>query len=315
MALFCAGCIVGALAQDLTGLLMARLAQALGGAAGIVTGRVLVADLYPPEEHTARQATLMGVILISPALAPVIGGLIGELAGWRAIFVLLAVAAVGGSVVSLLFLPRTTKKRSAAEQSAGNKPGSFIKSRRFFGPALAIAGGSSALYMFLGASPFLLAHDHGLTAREVGAAMMLVASCSIGGTRLVAHIERHRSGLIVGTTTLMTGALALLASAMSGHTSLGAFLGAMALLGLGAGISGPAGITRVIRSAPGREGTASSLAGAGQMLASAASSMLLAASGAVSIGRLAVGLTLACAVALAGALLAARAGSSMQGLA
>ena len=315
MALFCAGCIGGALTQDLTLLLAARLAQALGGAAGIVTARVLVADLYPPEEHIARQATLMGVILISPALAPVIGGLIGELAGWRAIFVLLAVAAVVSSMISFAYLPRTTRASGPSSPSPDPKPGSFLTSRRFLGPALAIAGGSSALYMFLGAAPFLLAHDHGFSAHEVGTAMMLVAGCSIGGTRLVARIERRHSALVVGTATLLTGALALLASALFGQTSLAAFLGAMSLLGLGAGISGPAGITRIIRSAPGREGTASSLAGAGQMLASAACSMLLAASGPVSVARLAVGLTLSCMVALAGALLAIRSDSSMQGLA
>jgi DHA1 family bicyclomycin/chloramphenicol resistance-like MFS transporter len=311
MALFCAGCIAGALAQELPVLLAARMAQALGGAAGIVTGRVLVADLYPPEEHIARQATLMSVILISPALAPVIGGLIGELAGWRAIFVLLALVAVISSAVSLIYLPHEAARHGSLLAARGQTTGSYLLSWTFLGPTCAIAGGSAALYMFLGASPFLLAHDYALAPREVGMAMMLVAGCSIGGTRLVAPIEKRFSALIVGTSLLLTGSLCLLTCWLVDQTGFAAFLGAMSLLGLGAGISGPAGITRIMRSAPGREGTATSLAGATQMLASAASSMLLAASGPVSFGRLAMGLSLGCSVALTGAVLAKRAEATM----
>ncbi len=313
MALFVAGSLLGAFAANLPSLLAARLAQALGGAAGIVSGRVLVADLFPAQEHAARQATLMSVILVSPALAPVIGGFLGELAGWRSIFVVLTVVGLVVTAFTAIRLPGRIGTANHPLSATGMR--GALANRCFLGPALAVAGGSASLYMFLANAPFLLAHDHALSPREVGAFLMVAAGSSIGGTFLVAPIERRGSALLTGSATLFVAAFALLIGTLGGLTSMWFFMATTALLGFGAGMSGPAGIARIIRSAPGREGTATSLAGAAQMLASAASTAFLASFGNATTLRLAIGLTLGCLCAVAGALLSRRSRDPMQGLA
>lgn len=90
LACYIAGALGAALAPAMPVLLAARLLQALGGAAGVVSARVIVGELYGREEAAARQATLMSIVLISPALAPVVGGVITDFAGWRAVFLMLA---------------------------------------------------------------------------------------------------------------------------------------------------------------------------------------------------------------------------------
>ena len=143
--------------------------------------------------------------------------------------------------------------------------------------------------------------------------MMLVALASIAGTFTVARIDRRGHALLAGAGLLLTSALLLLAGALAGLHSLAAFLVPMIVLGLGAGISGPAGITRVLRSTPGLEGTATSICGAAQMLLSALAAASLSRFAPVGTLALGVALTLATGIAMGAAIWAHR--NSMQGLA
>src|SRR5690606_33377781 len=83
LALYAAGATLGALAVGAESLIAARVFQGLGASAGLVTSRAIVGDLFGASEAGKHQATLMGVVLISPAVAPVVGGLIADLTGWR----------------------------------------------------------------------------------------------------------------------------------------------------------------------------------------------------------------------------------------
>lgn len=307
LALYCIGCAAAFLATSLPLLLAARLAQALGASAGVVTTRVLVSDLFPPEEAARRQASLMAVILISPALAPAIGGMISELAGWRAIFAVLTVAGLCGAGLAARRLAEARRPARGPAISLGAALLRLAHNPRFLAPAITIAAGSSALYMFIGTTPFLLTHDFGLRPREVGLAMMLVALASIAGTFTVARIDRHGRALLTGSALLLCAALMLTGAALAGLHSLAAFLLPMTVLGLGAGISGPAGITRVLRSEPGLEGTATSICGAVQMLASALAAACLSRFAPVGQLTLGLALTLAAGIALAAARWARRA--------
>lgn len=301
LLVYCIGCAAAFLATSLPLLLAARLAQALGASAGVVTTRVLVSDLFPPEEAARRQASLMAVILISPALAPAIGGMISELAGWRAIFAVLTLAGLCGAVLAMRGLPDASAAARGPAISLGAALHRLARSPRFLAPTLTIAAGSSALYMFIGTTPFLLTHDFGLRPREVGLAMMLVALASIAGTFVVARIDRHGRALLVGAGLLLGSAVMLAGAALAGLHSLAAFLLPMTVLGLGAGISGPAGITRVLRSEPGLEGTSTSICGAVQMLASALAAACLSRFAPVGPLTLGIALTLAASIALAAA--------------
>lgn len=308
LTLYCLASMAAALAPTLPALLAARVLQALGGATGVVVARVMVGDLFPPAETAARQATLMAVVLVSPALAPAIGGALSEVLGWRAIFAALAAAGLIGTALAQFSLPRAPRPALAATAPGlGQSLHALARNARFTGPVMALAGGSSALYMFLGNAPFLLAHDHQLRPREVGLAMMLVAAASIGGTFLVARIERRGDALLTGTALGLSGGLALFAGAILGLEQIWAFIGPMALLGLGAGMIGPAGITRVIRALPGREGTSASLAGASQMLASTLAAFALSRFAPVGMVKLAVGISCAGAVALIGTMIGRKA--------
>jgi multidrug resistance protein len=97
MALFVVASVWAVLATSMGMLIAARLLQAIGGASGLVLSRAIVRDLYDRD----RSASVLGYItmafVVAPMLAPTVGGLLDQFAGWRAIFVLLALVGALGA--------------------------------------------------------------------------------------------------------------------------------------------------------------------------------------------------------------------------
>lgn len=317
LLLYIAGGMAAALAPQIDLLLAARVVQACGGAFGVVSARVMVGDLFGPHRAPGVQATLMAIVLVSPAFAPVIGGAIADVAGWRAIFGLLGIAGIAG-LASFHRLPETRPAlaaptaqpvaRAVPANGPANGPAageSLVRSylrllgnRGFLLTAATLGAASSGLYMFLGAAPFLLAHRYGLGAGESGVALLVVALGGIAGTRLVMPVQKRGDGMIVGTGAAATGSACALALALSGTSSLAAFVGPFILLGIGAGLAGPVAFNHVAFAERGLAATATSLAGAMQMLASSIALGLLGFLAPVTPLRLALAVTAATALAL-----------------
>src|SRR5215467_947005 len=84
--------LAAAAAVNVALLVTARTTQALGAATGIVMGRAIIRDLYARD----RAASMLGWVTMSvvalPMFGPLIGGLLEEWWGWRAIFLFVATA-------------------------------------------------------------------------------------------------------------------------------------------------------------------------------------------------------------------------------
>jgi MFS transporter, DHA1 family, multidrug resistance protein len=251
----------------------------------------------------------MAIVLISPALAPVIGGLLTELVGWRSIMLgLCGVALIAAFVVMKRIPAGAGIERPAAPISLRCAYSRILRNRLFMAATAAMAFSSASLYLFLGAAPFLLEVGYQLTPRETGFCLLLVACASLAGTRLVGRVQRWTDPLRLGTSLGLLAALVLGALSLSGAPSLPLLLAPIVVLGLTAGLIGPTAIAQILSSEPGLEGTATSLAGALQLSASALFAWLLgpiAAESALNLGLALLPLT---GAATAAALLARRAG-------
>ena len=266
---------LGFIAGSLGWLLLARAGQAAGSAAGLVTARVLLNQMVVPEKAVAAQASLMTVVLVSPALAPAIGGLLTEYVSWRAIMAGLALAALTAALVVNRRIPTRRRPASADRPQLLAVYRRTLANRRFLAAAGAMAFGSASLYLFLGSTPFLLEQRYRLAPRETGMALLLVASASIAGTRIVALIDRRAEPLLVSAVVGLLAAATLVALSWRGNPGLALLLAPLVLLGLTAGLTGPAAISHILASEPGFEGTTSSLAGALQMATSAVLASIL----------------------------------------
>lgn len=122
LALFCMTAFAGQYAPTFTGVVLARCAQGL--CAGLIQplAMTVVFLVYPPEER-ARALGWVGMgIVFGPAIGPVLGGLIIDIAHWRLVFAAPVPIMVLAAALASVFLPG----RDANAVSAPFNPLNFV---------------------------------------------------------------------------------------------------------------------------------------------------------------------------------------------
>lgn len=166
LVIFVAGSVGAALAPTLEWLLVARFAQAIGAAAGLVAPRAIVADLCDVKSSARIFSLLMQVMMVAPVLAPMMGGFLLEHGGWRGIFWVLAVFGGIGLVWSLVAIPESLAPERRTPLNAGSvMRGYLAQSRRRVFMAYTLAGGFvlGSLFTYISAAAFVFTEHFGMT--------------------------------------------------------------------------------------------------------------------------------------------------------
>ena len=106
-----AGC---AMASTWTALLIWRAAQGLAAGAGIIVGRAIIRDTQTGADAQRLMSLVTMIFGVAPAVAPIIGGWLLDISGWRAIFWFLA--AYGGLLLLLCWAALPESHAPAARQ-------------------------------------------------------------------------------------------------------------------------------------------------------------------------------------------------------
>jgi predicted MFS family arabinose efflux permease len=154
-------------ADDLTGLLIARCAQALGGAAGLA----VVFELLGGGEGRGRRLWL-GAAVFATAVGPAVGGALTQAFDWRAIFVFqVPVAALGA--IAVLTGPGRAQEPAPA------------RAERFhLRPALALALVSAALAAVLFLLVLLLVAGWNESPLRAAIAVTVIPIAAVAGSRI-----------------------------------------------------------------------------------------------------------------------------------
>jgi DHA1 family bicyclomycin/chloramphenicol resistance-like MFS transporter len=151
-------------APSMSLLIAARVVQALGAGSGPVIARAVVRDLYE-SERAARVLAAMGTAqALTPILAPMLGGWVHVLAGWRAVFVVLGAFGAAFLVTAWRIVPETNVYAGARGAGKGGGLAALLRHPRyaayvaaaalmFSGQFAFITGSSFALITILGVSP------------------------------------------------------------------------------------------------------------------------------------------------------------------
>lgn len=107
---FMTGSIIGALAPDMTWLIVARALQGVGGGGLMILSQSVVADVIPARERGKYMGIIGGVFAFSSVAGPLIGGWITEGPGWRWAFWLNLPLAVLAIFAVIFLLPHTALK-------------------------------------------------------------------------------------------------------------------------------------------------------------------------------------------------------------
>ncbi|WP_233472573.1 multidrug effflux MFS transporter [Cupriavidus respiraculi] len=279
LGLYLVAGVLALLAPSLEWLLFARMAQALGGAAGITLGRSIVRDTAAPGRVTSDLALLNLLTLVGPGVSPVVGSLLADLFGWRAIYVFLVGLASLMLWCAWRILPETNAhRRSLQVARIARDYGRLLGSRRYLGFMLGGACSTTALYPYLATSPYIVHEQLGLPIWQIG----WFASVTIAGASLGTMVTRRLAERLEPEVFLNAGAgLSLSMAALLLVVQIGGWLSAPLLIAItfvltaGAGLASPAALSRSISAVPGLTGAAAGLYGCGQMAVGALGTKLV----------------------------------------
>lgn len=188
-AIFFVGCVVCAFAESLWLLVVGRMLQAGGAAAGYSLSRSVARDVYGKDGTARALAYLMMAVVIAPMLAPSVGGVLTDAFNWRAVFYFTGVVVLLSLFLFVFALPETHHTR---------RPGGFksmlqgmrlvVRVPAFWGFAMQSALGMSVFYAFLAAAPYLMTDVLNRPARDYGFWFIGLSMAFIFGNFLSARL-------------------------------------------------------------------------------------------------------------------------------
>ncbi len=164
LAIFAFGCLGMLWVQDARWLLVLRFIQAIGVCAAAVTWQALVTDHYPAQRTNRIFATIMPLVGLSPALAPLLGSWILAHFSWQAIFATLFAIAV------VLMIPALRLRAVPRKAAPDSQPVTFttlLRDKAYRGNVLIYAACSASFFAWLTGSPFIL-HEMGYGPAIIG---------------------------------------------------------------------------------------------------------------------------------------------------
>ncbi|WP_432700589.1 purine nucleoside transporter PunC [Kluyvera cryocrescens] len=279
LAIFAIGCVGMLWVRDGTTLLVLRFVQAVGVCAAAVTWQAMVTDYYPPQRTNRIFATIMPLVGLSPALAPLLGSWLLAHFDWQAIFATLFI------ITLVLMLPALRLKPAHHKHAASEEKLTFwrlLRSQDYRGNVLIYAACSASFFAWLTGSPFIL-HEMGYSPTVIGLSYVpQTIAFLIGGYGCRAALQKWQGSqllpwllVVFGVSVIATWAVGLMENA-----SLTALLIPFCVMAIANGAIYPIVVAQALKPFPQATGRAAALQNTLQLglcfLASLAVSTLIA---------------------------------------
>ncbi|MBW0237397.1 MULTISPECIES: multidrug effflux MFS transporter [Pseudomonas] len=170
VSLFTVASLACAFAPSLEWLIGARFVQALGGCAGMVISRAIVSDKCDAVGSAKVFSQLMLVMGLAPILAPMLGGLLVNLYGWQAIFIVLTAFSAMAALAVALGLPESLPANVPRQPLSGalRQYGRLLKDGEFLGHAMTGGIAMAGMFAYIAGSPFVFIKLYGVPAEHYG---------------------------------------------------------------------------------------------------------------------------------------------------
>ena len=220
--LFTIASMAAAMARNVETLTVFRFLHAIGGGAGMVLARAMIRDIYPARDVARLISVLSIITMTGPMLAPIIGGYLVVLGGWRAILWLLT----GLGVVFFLIVAFVIEESHPEENRLRLNFVTTFKAylavlvdRKSFAYITCTAFSAGGIFAYISTSPFIFIEIYGLRADRFGYVFAFVISGLIIGalinTRLVSRLGIDRM-ISYGLVVRLAGIALLLLLTISG---------------------------------------------------------------------------------------------------
>jgi len=239
-------------------------------------GCLVATDIYSFLLFRALQATVIsGWVLsmaIAPMLGPMIGGLLDEFFGWRASFVLYSFMGLALLLLCWLDLDETNHSPSATFAAQFKAYPELLGSRRFWGFAICAMFSTGAFYVFLAGVPLVAARQFSISPGVLGFYMGTITAGFAAGSFVAGRYSKRypRNTMIIAGRSIAVFALSMgLILFLAGYAHGVTLFFATVFVGVANGVSMPSVNTGAISIRPGLAGSAAGLMGASAVAAGA----------------------------------------------
>jgi DHA1 family bicyclomycin/chloramphenicol resistance-like MFS transporter len=193
LVVYAAASAAAIFAPDLHILLVCRALQGVSAGAGMVVGRAIVRDRLSGADAQRMLAQITIVFGLAPAIAPIIGGWLQNLFGWRAVFVFLTAVSILLLITSAMALPESLPPDARQPLHLRGTLRNYWRTLthpRFMLMAAAVGFGFSGFGLYIAAAPDFIMNV--LRLPETAFAWLFIPL--IGGQMLGAYIVSRNSG-------------------------------------------------------------------------------------------------------------------------
>lgn len=140
-------------------ILFFRLLQSIGACSGLIIGRAIIADEFSGKDYLKMFATVYPIVGLSPAIAPVIGGYLTSIFGWKSNFIFLVFLAFIAIIMTFNFkesLDKDKRLKNPSIKSIFLNNIIVIKNINFLYYASMISMAYAAYFAYISGFPFVL---------------------------------------------------------------------------------------------------------------------------------------------------------------
>lgn len=239
-------------------LLILRFVQAVGVCAAAVIWQALVTDYYPSQKVNRIFATIMPLVGLSPALAPLLGSWLLVHFSWQAIFAtLFAITVV--LILPIFWLKPTTKARNNSQD--GLTFTDLLRSKTYRGNVLIYAACSASFFAWLTGSPFILS-EMGYSPAVIGLSYVpQTIAFLIGGYGCRAALQKWQVKQLLPWLLVLfaVSVIATWAAGFISHVSLVEILIPFCVMAIANGAIYPIVVAQALRPFPHATGRAAAL--------------------------------------------------------
>jgi DHA1 family bicyclomycin/chloramphenicol resistance-like MFS transporter len=289
-----------AFAPNAHALLLMRIGQGLSASGGLVVARAIIRDTFSGAMAQRVMSRVMLMFALAPAIAPIIGGWLHDVSGWRAVFWFMAALGLVVWLSVVFFLPETLAQGDRHPSHPRAIAGAYwraFRQPRFLGLIAALAFNFSGLFLYIAGSPSILYRDLGFDAQDFGYFFVPVVTGLMVGAftsgRMAGHYS-HERAVSVGYAVMGSAVLINLAASSSLAPTPVTVIGPVAIYACGMSLAMPNLSLLALDYLPRNRGLASALQSFTQTILAAVTAGLLVPALEGHVAWFAVGMLLLC---------------------
>ena len=270
---------IASMSNDITVILVARFAQGVGAAVGMVVSRAIIRDIASGAVAARLMSLMVMIFTLGPTIAPMLGAFLADQWGWRA--PLYALAIIGILTLYLVHAHLQETHVPSADQHIGRQFVASLKEffshrEAWFSVLIIVFTGAGFMVLITG-SAALVIEIYGYPVAWFGAIFALVGVAMFAGSLISRHLllRLHTVQVIgVGAGIVAVVAVQMLLIQWLGDVKFWWVWGNACLYMFGVGFLMPTANALSLEPVPHIAGMASSIIGTMQGLAAATSAIV-----------------------------------------